>query len=151
MMSHLKRIAIVVACVGVAAWLFINRDHTEWSDTIPARYQGEWSLVNNNYEDEFGITMLRVHSSRLGVTTVDIDGYRQQKTYPVRRVSITTKRNPDIGRLVIFYGDPDEDHIAENRIEIIYGMKDELSVYEIVPTGYGQDRWFEVGEFARHQ
>ena len=55
------------------------------------------------------------------------------------------------GDVAIHYGDADEDGDAKHRLQIRFGETERVYVSEIVPTGWGEDHWFELGEFVRRR
>jgi len=144
------RTAIITAVIiGIAFWLYTNRQITEWHDEVPNRFRGSWKLVEDYIDDDYGVRLIYISSNQIGTYSVLDENETRKRNYPVRKVSATASKNSDHGSIIIFYGDADEDTITKNRMEISYGTKEMINVQEIVPTGWGDDRWFDMGDFVK--
>lgn len=143
--------AFLGGIVVFAIWLYVNRERTEWRDDVPDRFGGEWQIIWEYYYSEpYGITVLNVRPTQLHLTYAYDDGSKEVRVEPVKRVSVTTRRDSDRGSMIIYYGDLDDRHIASGRLEIYFTAKEQISVWEIVPTGIdNEDYWFETGDFVR--
>ena len=135
-----------VAVVGTGVfiiWLIWNRETTEWTNDVPQRFQGNWRLVKEYGSDNFGVRSIHLSRNVIVLAFVIDDNETANDNYPIRRVSITSRRESQAGEMVIFYGPTSKDTITEKRLQIYYGPKQEIHVQEIVPTGLGEDHWFD--------
>jgi hypothetical protein len=150
-MRHKARNALIATCVvAVIAWLVWNRETTEWFDTVPDRFIGKWILVQDLYDDGDGIRSIIISAKTIVLHKAFDDGEQQvTDSFPVRKVSLTSTPGSDAGSMVILYEQPTGDTTEEGRWEIRFGTKQELVVQEIVPTGWGEDHWIDVGEFVK--
>jgi hypothetical protein len=130
-------------------WLNFRGDGRKWTDSIPTDLSGTWTQVGIRDLRTQGIVSIGMKPSRLKIAKVDGDGVESNEEFPVQRVALTDEGS-ECGRLVIFYGLPNSDHIAEHRMEIAFGPKLKIEAWEILATGYGDDRWIELGEFVRN-
>ena len=140
-------LAIVV--VAILIWLFCNRETTEWLDEVPHCFKGSWKLVEDYYSDNYGIRSIRLLAHVIVLDKVLDENEKEARQFPIRKISITARKGSQAGSLIIFYGPADDETIAKRRLQIYFGSKQKITVQEIVPTGWGEDRWFDVGEFVK--
>lgn len=148
-MRNFSRSILIVALLALGAWLFLTRKVTSWEEHMPRRLQGIWFKIAEYDGDIYGVRTIQLSSAVLTTSLKHDDGSAEVRKFPIRRVSVTMRRNSESGSAVVFYGEPDEQTIARHRLQIYFGPSSKISVYDIVPTGYGEDHWFEVGEFVR--
>lgn len=138
------KIGLGIGAVAILIWLYWSRETTEWFDEVPHRFRGTWNRLEDSEDLGDGMRSIRLSAKRI---VLDEEVTR---TFPIRKVSITSSRAFESGRVVVFYGPTSDYSIAKFRIEFLYvGTKQLIDVFEIVPTGWGEDHWFEVGEFAK--
>lgn len=148
--SGKNRIAIVgIGVLALLAFWLWDRDATEWLNRVPARFRGRWTLVKDYYSEDSGIVSFELSAGEIVVHVAHLDGSVERDMYPVRRVSVRRTEGAKSGELVLFYGRADEETIAKRRLAIFYGRKEKLIVREVVRTGGGEDRFFELGEFVK--
>lgn len=147
---HKTRARTAVLAIGIMAiliWLFWNGKTTEWSDEVPHRFRGSWKLIEDYYTDNYGIRSIHLSANVIILDMVFSEDEKESRTFPVRKVLWTYKdENEDA---IIFYGPVDDNNITEFRLQIYIGQKRKISVREIVPTGWGEDGSFDVGEFYK--
>lgn len=127
---------------------------TVWMDRPPKEFQGKFIQVSDEVilgyekpiiieigETEFGRS---TQQSRVNINSPEISfDERLFDVYPILKVSKTEKS------IVIFCGEPNENHIAEYRFELQWGTDNFLYVSEIVPTGVDDEiHFFSLGKFV---
>lgn len=123
---------------------------TQWADAPPPDLHGVWIQQSEDVARgiEFADTV-RVSPDTLIHSDPHTDGALNRRVCtPIRSVS----RNEDLidTYFVIFCGRPNDDHVAEIRIEIDPNERfDEAVVGEVVGTGWGEDAYFSIGRFAK--
>jgi len=149
MKSRTWTIIVAISVVAILIWLLWNRESTEWSNDVPHHIRGKWNLVEDFSSENYGIRS--IHLSRdVIVLDIALDAKEAEtSTFPIRRVSSTGRKGTETGALVIFYGPADDNTIAKNRLKIYFGPQQKINVQKIVPTGLGDDRWFDIGEFVK--
>jgi hypothetical protein len=141
---------IAASVVAVIVWLFWNRETTEWLDTVPDRFIGDWILVQGLYDGGDGVRSIGISANSIVLHEAFDDGEEQRtQSFPVKKVSFTATPDHETGRMIIFFGEPSDDIIAKRRWEFRFGSKQQIFIQEIVPTGWGEDHWFDVGEFVK--
>lgn len=142
-------LAIAVVSVGIA-W-FINREKTTWPASIPSRLLGDWHRIEDVHDGHVGVQRINLGAKLVSITSIyDWGGKSETSAYPLRRVSLSTGRNPDEGSIVLFIGEPDSDHIAERQLEIFFSSRELIVVHEIIGVDPdGEDVWRSMGQFVR--
>ena len=121
--SHENKAWAAVAAIGIGGfiiWLFWNRETTEWTTDVPQRFQGNWRLVEYYGSDNHGIRSIYLSGDVIVLAPVIDENEKDNSRYPIRKVSITSRRRSKAGEMVMFYGPADKDTIAQNRLQIYY-------------------------------
>ena len=120
-----------------------------WREEVPFRFHGEWYLIEDYFTGSYGINIIQISTSKIALTYIQDDGNTEIREFPIHKISFNNPLESESGEMVIFYGDLAEDTITRYRIQVLYGTKKKLIVYQILPTGWGEDRLFKVGEFVK--
>ena len=147
------RLTTVVATAGLAilvVLLYRNREITTWADEAPQWICGRWAIIEEQADSYSGIRKFDLQARRISFQVLEDGVFTEPKQSPIRKVSITTSANSsETGYMTIFYGEPDDDTITVQRLRLSYGPKQIVRVWQIVPTGWGEDRFFRVGDFIK--
>jgi len=120
-------------------WFISCSQNIEWSEQIPDNFQGQFVQVDV-YDQENPVS-LKLGSDYIEIRSYDFDGQIYSDRFPIRKVSITADE------LIVFCGEPNDDHIAEHRYLIFW--KDNLLHLSRVFTPWGPDNpeYIELGKF----
>jgi hypothetical protein len=151
--SNLKALGFCgLATAGVVLVSIVscrNRETTTWSTSVPTMLLGRWELVKDSTSDNFGVRSIVLTANVVVLNVVLSDDELEQRRFDIQKVSETRRHDSVTGSVVIFCGEPDAESIAKNRMLIHYGPKQTITVQDIVPTGSGDDHYFDVGEFVK--
>jgi hypothetical protein len=149
-MARIPRWVYLALGVMLLGWCVYDRDRTAWETSVPDQFVGRWDRVESSDLHTEGVEAFIFQPSTITKVSIDAEGLTRRDSYPVRRVSITTRSDDAAGRAVIFYGKPEPSQVAEHRLQVFFGKKGLITVQDIVPTGVnGGDAWFDVGRFRR--
>jgi len=145
-----KRVLIGVALGAIGCWLIYDRERVVWVTEVPPYLCGDWQLLDAAQHELNRLRRISFEPGTITLLTRDSLGELSRRGHAILRVSLSVRRDPEVGRAVVFYGTSDPLFIQERRLEICYGRTGLIDVRSIVPTGIdNEDHWFSEGRFAR--
>ncbi len=149
-MQNTRTILLAVVIGSALLWMYNCGGSTTVSrSTIPYRFHATWKLIEDISGEVSGVYKISLSARAVVLEIRHLDEQPFQQRYTVQNVDYTTYKDSYGGSMVVAYVDPDDADKDPKRFEIWFGETEKLRVSEIVPTGWGEDRWFEVGEFVR--
>jgi hypothetical protein len=134
----------------IAAWLLFRSDSEfQVLNAVPASFQGFYVKIFADqpgdlwpYGETNGVEFVNLEANRIGIRKWEGDW----EYFDIQRVHQLASDDVYADALIVFYGKPNERHIAEHRRQFVPRSNELLDVYEIL-SPWGGDVYQRAGTY----
>lgn len=143
-------IAVAVVAAILAVWWFIGSDSEfQVVNGVPTGYQGSYVKIFEEqpgdlwpYDETNGVEFVDLEANRIGIRKWEGDW----EYFDIQRVHQLASDDVYANALIVFYGPPNDKHVAEYRRQFVPRSTELLDVYEIL-SPWGDDVYQRAGTY----